>query len=268
MFSQIRNIIKFIILVLGVFSITSPAKADEGIKSVISVSTKVVGITADFTGQELTIFGALSDIPKRISEEEQPFQVVVRIRGPKQDIIMRKKARIAGMWLNDAAENLSQMPSYFALLSHKAVNEIGTDIWRKKLGLGLDYGLIQETEFRKKKQGKIDLNSDFVQAYIRLKKNDGLFFENDTALRFLSPTVFRADIELPANVPVGIYRADLYVFDGEKLISSSFDSFSVSKAGLEKQITRFAIDYSLFYGIAAVFMAIFAGWLANYVMRS
>lgn len=261
----LRNFLFALTLLLSMIS--TSLKAGD-VEAVLSLSSKVIGINSDFTGKEIVIFGAITGEGLAKPELGNPYQVIMTIRGPKETSVIRKKSWKWGMWLNDEAEELLEVPSYIAVLSHQPIDNIISAGLRQSERLGLDFGLLPDTSSGLPTPDPVNLESAFVEAYIRLKKQDNLFMEDSLALKFISPTVFRADIDLPSNVPVGPYRADMHVFQKGHLIAHTTDYFTVTKAGIEKQITKLAKEQPFFYGLVAVLVAIFAGWLANVIIRS
>ena len=65
----------------------------------IGLSTDQVSITSDFSGAELTIFGALDNADPLISRQGR-YDVIVVLEGPPRPVTVRKKTRVAGMWIN------------------------------------------------------------------------------------------------------------------------------------------------------------------------
>ncbi len=71
--------------------------------------------------------------------------------------------------------------------------------------------------------------------------------------------LFRANLTFPSNMPVGNYKADVYlVRDGEVIITHN-TPLKVDKQGIERVIYNFAHEYPPLYGIMAILVALFAG---------
>ena len=49
----------------------------------------------------------------------------------------------------------------------------------------------------------------FRLAFLKLKADHGLYREVPNGVTFLTPTLFRASIPLPAEVPIGTYEVDV-----------------------------------------------------------
>ena len=77
----------------------------EGIE--IGLSTDRVSITADFTGADLTIFGALDNADPLVSRQGR-YDVIVVLEGPPRPVVVRRKDRILGMWINVESDDFRQ----------------------------------------------------------------------------------------------------------------------------------------------------------------
>ncbi|MGO4836000.1 TIGR02186 family protein, partial [Rhizobiaceae sp. 2RAB30] len=75
----------------------------------IGLSTDKVAITADFTGADLTIFGALDNADPLISRQGR-YDVIVVLEGPARPVVVRRKDRILGMWINAESETFVNVP--------------------------------------------------------------------------------------------------------------------------------------------------------------
>ncbi len=67
-----------------------PVQVPLNTPMVADVSQAVVEIHASFNGLQLLIFGA----------RNQPGDVVIAVRGPKANLLLRRKERMAGMWMH------------------------------------------------------------------------------------------------------------------------------------------------------------------------
>ena len=87
-----------------------------------------------------------------------------------------------------------------------------------------------------------------------------MYSEIATAVTFLTPTVFRAAIPLPADVPTGNYAIDVKLFADGAMIARTTSALEVIKAGFEQYVADAARDHGLLYGLATTLMALLTGW--------
>jgi uncharacterized protein (TIGR02186 family) len=108
----------------------------------------------------------------------------------------------------------------------------------------------------------------FRAALIREHERDGLFRESAGRVYFLGDRLFRADIALPANLPTGEYRVEIYLVREGAVVAAQTSPLFVSQAGLDADVDDFADRHALLYGIVAVAGAAMAGWLASLPFRN
>ena len=71
-------------------------------------------------------------------------------------------------------------------------------------------------------------------------------------MTFLTPTVFRAAIPLPASVPTGNYAVDVKLFADGALVARTNSALEVVKAGFEQFVAEAARDHGFLYGLVTV----------------
>ena len=102
---------------------SAPAQADATLVS--DISSHRIGITSSYTGTELLLFGALG---------EGGGDVVIVVRGPDQDLTVRRKGRVGGVWLNTDAVSFRGVPGFYAIAANRPLSAIaGERILRRVL---------------------------------------------------------------------------------------------------------------------------------------
>ena len=86
-------------------------------------------------------------------------------------------------------------------------------------------------------------------------------------MTLLTPTVFRAEIPLPAEAAVGSYDVDVKVFADGAMLTRANSAFEIVKVGFEQFVANAAREYGLLYGLATAMLAIMTGWFASIVVR-
>src|SRR5262249_60033196 len=100
---------------------------------------------------------------------------------------------------------------------------------------------------------------EFQQAIIRLKEKQGSYIQDTFRVPFIGKSLFRATIELPANVTVGPFDTRVYLFHDEKLLSQYSVRLNLEREGLERYLHRFAFGSPTLYGLVTVALAVAAG---------
>lgn len=238
-----------LLLLLGSQSVAADAPRPEQVQS--DISTREISIQSNFTGVEIVLFGSI-DFSKAPSPDEGPYDVIMVIRGPNRPIVVRRKERIAGLWMNGASRTFPSVPGFYAALASRPFRAIASDETLKPLGIGfsnLDFGTT-------------DADDGFSASLIRLQQERELFQESDDAIGFIGRSLFRGSVDLPVNVPIGRYTTQVFLFRDGKLLSQSQSSLQVHKIGFERVVYMLAFHYPFTYGLLAVLIAMSAGLLA------
>lgn len=228
---------------------------------VTALSGGIVSISSNFSGAKITVFGTVERDAQTVSRGS-PYYIVVTVTGPEEDVVVRRKERVAGIWVNRASEEISTVPSFYTVLTTRPLDEISTPELLTRFGLGFDYLPLDPDA-----EGAPPRRTDFEMSFLRLMETQLLYAEEIGAVSFLSPNLFSATVVLPANVPVGEYRATTRLFSGNALLATSTDTLTVGKVGFEQAMTEFSRNHAFWYGLAAVLIAVFTGWLAGFIFR-
>lgn len=255
---------KTVWVLLVVLCLTIPAeKSAHGEQLVTDLSDHLIKVESTFTGAKILLFGAVET--ENIFVRSLTKDVVVVVRGPTEDITARRKEHIAGIWMNYGSQTFKNIPSYYAVASTRSLGAIASPEILQRYQIGVE-NLKFEVSKSRNTSGKSDIKI-FKNAVIKLKKEDELFVEDSGGVRFLGSTLFRASVELPAIVAVGNYSADVYLFRDGKLIHVQSSPLFISKSGFERFIYNMAQKRPTTYGILAVMIALFCGWLAAALFR-
>jgi len=248
-----------ICMILVAAGTTGPASAE---RLVVSLSNHRVAVTSSFVGEELVLFGTVEpDSPT--TPLRPPYDLVVTVSGPRQTLRTRRKQRMAGIWVNVDSREFVGVPTYLAVLSNRPVTEIAREDTLRRLQIGLNNFLLPQRIGADLADTVRD--DPFRSAFVRLQIQQGLYRESGTAVTFLTPTVFRAAIPMPAAVSTGNYAIDVQLFAGGVLVARTNSALEVIKTGFEQYVADAAHDYGLLYGAATAMMALLIGWFASLV---
>jgi uncharacterized protein (TIGR02186 family) len=236
-----------------------PAAAE---RLVVSLSNHRVAVTSSFVGEELVLFGTVEPDPAT-SPLRPPYDLVVTVTGPRETLRTRRKQRVLGIWVNVDSREFVRTPSYLAILSNRPVGSIANQDTLRRFQIGLDNFLLPQRIGADLADTVRD--DPFRRAFVRLQTQQGLYRESATAVTFLTPTVFRAAIPMPAAVPTGSYDIEVELFAGGALVARTNSALDVIKTGFEQYVADAARDYGLLYGMATAMMALLIGWFASLV---
>lgn len=89
------------------------ARAEEPL--IADIDNHLVAITAGFTGTELLVFGSV----------QGAGDVVIVVHGPKLDVVVRRKDRVAGIWMNRESLTFESVPAFYHIAT---TAEAGVDL--------------------------------------------------------------------------------------------------------------------------------------------
>ena len=90
------------------------------------VSTRSVAVTSSFTGTEIIIFGSVEH-SRQPTPESGYYDIAIVVDGTPTPVIARRKSNVAGIWINTSSVQFEKVPSYYAIVSTRPVEEI-TDV--------------------------------------------------------------------------------------------------------------------------------------------
>ncbi|MEX0808435.1 MAG: TIGR02186 family protein [Dongiaceae bacterium] len=229
-----------------------PASLLRAAPLVADLSNHLIAITTDFTGTDVLLFGAV----------DGPGDVIVVVRGPVTDIAVRRKERIAGVWVNRDSVEFISVPSFYAVASTRPLDEVIDEATRRRHAIGLD-----TLQFAVAPDSDADDPAAFRSALERIKMRQLLYWPNPIEVNFLGDTLFRTDIWFPSNVPIGSYVIEVLLVRDGAVVSAQTTPLVISKIGIGADIFEWAHRQSFLYGLATVAMALVAGWTAHLVFR-
>lgn len=237
-----------------------PVNAAESL--IVGLSSDYVRISSSFTGTELVLFGAVEATDDVVSTEGR--DIVIVVRGPGTEMTVRQKTSVGGLWINASAVAFSAMPGFYYVASTRPLNEIAAPAVLQRYQLGT-----ANLAFTVEKAGGADVADigKYAEAAVRLNSNEGTYYASTNDIVLTGGSLFQTRVPMPASVPVGNYRAEVYLFRNGQVISAYSAPIYVDKSGLERWLYGFAHDNTVLYGLAAVLMALAIGWLAATAFR-
>jgi uncharacterized protein (TIGR02186 family) len=227
-----------------------------------SLSTHRVLIGSNYTGAQIAIFGSVEREGRTVARAD-PYDVVITVTGPRRRLMVREKDRRGPFWLNNEQRRFVDAPSFMATFTTRTIAEMGSEEDARRLGIGIRHKLLPGGAAQSNDPGE----ARFTDALIRLKGQDRLYSETERGVTFLTPSLFRARLELPANAPTGNYEVTIDLLVGQVELARQQTSFEVVQIGFEQQVANFARSWSFTYGLVTALTAIFFGWLATIIFR-
>ncbi|MBI3701731.1 MAG: TIGR02186 family protein [Afipia sp.] len=254
-------IVRIALMAVLFFSVTRIAHAEY---LIVSVSNHRVTVTPNYAGEELVLFGSVERNAKSLPEQTN-YDIVVTVTGPRVDMVTRRKDRKLGIWVNTDSLEFAGVPTYLGIFSNRAIDAIAQPDGQRKQQLGLDNVVLPRRVGRN--IVNVAAGDPFRVAFVRLREERDLYREQIGAVTFLTPTLFRTGIPLPAEVPIGTYNVDIKLLAGGQLVAKTETSFEIVKVGFEQFVANSARQHGFLYGLATALMALMTGWLGSVVFR-
>lgn len=239
---------------LGILVVVLTARTAAAAEPLIAdLSKHLVAITTGFSGDDLLLFGAI----------DSPGDVIIVVRGHNQSVVVRRKARLGGIWVNSDKLELSGVPSFYAVASNRPLADIAPPVVLAIHEIGaerLRFGTLPGYE-------SSAARTEALAAVARIKTRQGLYQARAGKLTFLSERLFRTDVHFPSNVPTGTYDVQVFLIRDGEVVNIKTTPLVVRKAGIGAAVFDFAYQHSALYGIVAVLIALLAGWAAEAVFR-
>jgi uncharacterized protein (TIGR02186 family) len=217
----------------------------------LDTSTREIAIKPDFDGAEIVIFGAV-DNSQQATSASGYYDIIIVIRGPAETITARQKQRMAGLWVNGNSRTFDKVPSFYGVLSTRPIAEVTDEDSLRRFDIEFNPTPLEESRAPP---------DDFERALVRIKEQEGMYVKAPFAVVFLSRSLFRATLRMPAQIVDGTYTAQIYLFRDKKLLSWDKTLLEVKKVGLERDLYILASDNPWIYGIIAVAVAAISGFL-------
>ena len=248
---RFRRVLVVLGLALLVGMLDDPTASGEPL--VADLTSHLIGITGAFAGASVVLFGAT----------DGPGDVVVVVRGPEHDIAVRRKRRVAGVWVNAKEEVFAGVPSFYSIASSRPLDAITTPAVQSFHELGLNY-----LHLRLDRGPLRDEDTPFRDALIQTQQRDNVFGETVGKVDFLGDRLFRTTLVFPSNVPTGTYLVQVFLIRNRGVVSGQTTPLVISKIGIDAEIVDFAERRAAIYGLVAVATAMMAGWLASIPFRN
>ncbi|MEO1398185.1 MAG: TIGR02186 family protein, partial [Pseudomonadota bacterium] len=244
---------------------TAPARRSVNSETSASiemdVSTRSVAVTSAFTGTAITVFGAIAGgDPTRLADAS--YDIVIIVEGTFTPLVVRRKSNVVGLWINTRSMQFETIPSYYTIASTRPLGKIAPRRVLRSNRIGFDHVQMRQSPKESRRIGPNE-KAEFREAVIRVKQREGLYKEDNFGVTFIGKSLFRSEVRLPANVPVGPLATRAYLFKDGRLIAKSDQLVTMRREGFERFVHDLAFDRPLLYGLLTVFLAISAGLIAS-----
>ncbi|MEY8799427.1 TIGR02186 family protein [Leisingera sp. XS_AS12] len=249
---------KLLLPALAAAALLLPQTAAQAAKEevVLGLSQDRVAITATFDGSEILVFGAVKrETPIPVDD---PLEVVVTVSGPAPAVMVRRKEKKLGIWVNADSVLVDSAPAFYAVATSAPFDEVLTDTEDLRHRISIERA-IRSVGAAMHIRGA----QDFADAVVRIREKNGLYSLRENTVAVDEQTLFRTAIRMPANLTEGTYATRIFLTRGGEVVSSYETAIDVRKVGLEKFLYALSREQPFLYGLMSLAIAIAAGWGAS-----
>jgi uncharacterized protein (TIGR02186 family) len=245
--SRLKALFALVVMALSLGAAT-PLRAQA---LVADLSNHLVAITSGFNGADILLFGAV----------EGQGDVIVTVRGPAGDQSVRRKVRVAGLWINGPEVAFRNVPEFYAVFSSRPLAEILNPDLADLQEIGVDHLSLRTDDER----NPLEIDA-FRAALTRAKQREGLY-PPEGKLLFLGARLFRANLVFPGNVPTGSYTVQVLLIRNGNIVNAQTTPLYISQSGVSADVHEFAHRQPWLYGIFAIVAALAIGWLSGVIFK-
>ena len=238
-----------VLLAAALLFFGAPARGEA---LVADLTSHLIAITTGFVGTSVVLFGAT----------DGPGDVVVVVRGPDRDMTVRRKSRVAGIWVNTEGVTFDDVPSFYAVIASRPLEEMLSPATAESYRLG-----IANLKLVAHAPAPPPVVDAFRAALVRAQQRAGLFEDRMGKVDFLGERLFRTTIAFPSNVPTGTFLVEVFLVRDRHVVAAQTTPLVVSRVGVDAAVFEFSGRQPGFYGAIAVLTAVVAGWLASLPFR-
>lgn len=228
------------------------AKAQSPHLLTVDLAQKRIDITTGFHGAELSVYGVKKD----------KGDIAITVVGPSQSMVVRRKSRVLGVWMNSSTFQFDNVPVYYDLALSRPENLIAPYETRHHNDIGIDSLSLEPRDDRDEA-----VTDTFREALVRNRQGQKLFPAEPEKVAFLEEDFFHTSFYLPANVPTGVYTVHAYLIRDGEVIDAVSTELKVAQTGVSANIYLFAVNDGLAYGLVSVLLALLFGWGAQMILR-
>ncbi len=254
---MIRRIISLLAVLMGWTLLTASVEP----VLVPDVSDRNIEIRYSFHGTEILLFGAILYPGGQVPEGK--VDVAVVLRGPSKSIKVREKQKLGGLiWVNADDTHFRSAPGYYAIATSRPLKDMVDERTADIYELGLDSLQLSPASGMKPDDAR-----RFEAGLIDLRKRNALYASHPGTVEITNDVLYRAQLDIPARVPVGRYTAETFLIRKGHVIAAATRDVDIRKTGFERFVAISALAFPFLYGIVAVLLSVLLGWGAGVLFR-
>ena len=146
--------------------------------------------------------------------------------GPEEPVMVRRKERKLGIWVNVDSVLVDSAPSFYAVATSAPFDQVLTDTEDLRFRVSIERA-IRSVGAAMHIRGA----QDFADAVVRIRERANLYSIRENTVAVDQQTLFRTAIEMPADLTEGDYSTRIFLTRGGEVISTYETVIGVRKVG-------------------------------------
>ena len=220
---------------------------------IVDLSRPRVSITSAFQGDDILLFGMF----------DPPGEIVVVVVGPPARETVLRKQRVLGLWLNTGRQAFDDVPAYYFIAASQPLQRL------LARGAGGEILSLEDRMQSVRSVGQRE-HEDLIKfrlGLVEVKRREGLYPAAIGQVTIQANRLFRVELPFPSRLPEGTYEVRTYLLREGRIVAAVSRPLPVGKVGFSAQLAGWADHEGPLYGVGAIIMALFVGWLGGVVMR-
>lgn len=220
---------------------------------IVDLSRPRVSITSAFQGDDILLFGMF----------DPPGEIVVVVVGPPARETVLRKQRVLGLWLNTGRQAFDDVPAYYFIAASQPLQRL------LARGAGGEILSLEDRMQSVRSVGQREHEEliKFRLGLVEVKRREGLYPAAIGQVTIQANRLFRVELPFPSRLPEGTYEVRTYLLREGRIVAAVSRPLPVGKVGFSAQLAGWADHEGPLYGVGAIIMALFVGWLGGVVMR-
>lgn len=214
-----------------------------------------IKISTFYNGTTLEVTGTLP------ADED----VVVQVSGPKKDVHLKEKGKVAGfLWMDKTDVSLENTPAVYMVYTPTGAPK--AKFLNPDLGVGYK-ALVKDITISPESADKAYI----FDEYVKLMEKSGVYAINEGTVKYGATNNgtkdFAVTLTIPSKMSAGAYKVAALAMKDGAVTSRVNEDLTLELSGLPAAISSLAYGRPLLFGFMAVFIAVGAGLLVGVLFR-
>lgn len=195
--------------------------------------------------------------------------IYIKLVSANIKVPLNRVGKVGPFWMTVQNVNVAGTPKLYQVWSSSDINNLPAGLADQ---MGIDGSFKYATAGAKISDGKQkavtgDQAQEFINAMVKMNKDSGLYALRNKSVKVDQNGNFNASIQMPAQMPQGSLKVEVYAVKNNQLLVGQSKSLKVASVGIAGYLKNLAGTDGVVYGVLAVCVALFIGALIDWLFR-